>query len=386
MNEELQSTNEELQTINEELRQRSEELEPLNAFLESVLRGLRAGAVVVNQQPHVLIWNHRAEDMWGLRAEEVRGKSPARPGHRPAGRRAAPMIRACLSGEPTPRTVVDAINRRGKAVSADVTCSPLVAGEQGARGRDPDDGRGLRPLAALVVPGSMPGQQLPVCVDALLLLGDDQRHQALKLPPRRLLAAIAVAEEVGCGALHGLQDGIARAEHGSGHGDEARSCIGQLAREAVHGDRLSPFPRDAYRAFPDKGLGPANCSASWMAKKDIVVVGASAGGMEALQKLVSRLPRDFPASLFVVWHLAPGTKSILPDILSKAGALKAAYPEDGDRIEPGRIYVAPNDHHMLLEKGTIRVARGPKENQTTARRSTPCSARRPTSMARAPSA
>jgi two-component system chemotaxis response regulator CheB len=100
-----------------------------------------------------------------------------------------------------------------------------------------------------------------------------------------------------------------------------------------------------------------------MAKKDIVVVGASAGGMEALQKLVSRLPRDFPASLFIVWHLAPGTKSILPEILSKAGALKAVHPEDGDRIEAGRIYVAPNDHHMLLEKGTIRVARGPKENR-----------------------
>jgi two-component system chemotaxis response regulator CheB len=100
-----------------------------------------------------------------------------------------------------------------------------------------------------------------------------------------------------------------------------------------------------------------------MAKKDIVVVGASAGGMEALQNLVSRLPPDFPGSLFVVWHLAPGTKSILPQILSKAGPLKAANPEDGDRIEPGRIYVAPNDHHMLLEKGTIRVARGPKENR-----------------------
>jgi two-component system chemotaxis response regulator CheB len=97
--------------------------------------------------------------------------------------------------------------------------------------------------------------------------------------------------------------------------------------------------------------------------KDIVVVGASAGGMEALQKLVSRLPADFAGSLFVVWHLAPGTKSILPRILSKAGPLKAANPEDGDPIEPGRIYIAPNDHHLLLEKGYIRVARGPKENR-----------------------
>jgi two-component system chemotaxis response regulator CheB len=100
-----------------------------------------------------------------------------------------------------------------------------------------------------------------------------------------------------------------------------------------------------------------------MAKKDIVVVGASAGGMEALQKLVSRLPAGLPASIFVVWHLSPGMKSILPQVLSKAGPLKASNQQDGDRIAPGRIYVAPNDHHMLLENGYIRVARGPKENR-----------------------
>jgi two-component system chemotaxis response regulator CheB len=100
-----------------------------------------------------------------------------------------------------------------------------------------------------------------------------------------------------------------------------------------------------------------------MAKKDIVVVGASAGGMEAMQKLVARLPRDFPGSVFIVWHLAPGAKSMLPQILSKAGPLPAVNPQDGDRIEPGRIYVAPNDRHMLLEHGTIRIARGPKENR-----------------------
>ena len=100
-----------------------------------------------------------------------------------------------------------------------------------------------------------------------------------------------------------------------------------------------------------------------MANRDIVVIGASAGGMEALQKLVSRLPAGLPASLFVVWHLSPGVKSILPSILTKAGALPAVHPQDGDRIEPGRIYVAPNDHHMLLENGYIRVARGPKENR-----------------------
>ena len=99
------------------------------------------------------------------------------------------------------------------------------------------------------------------------------------------------------------------------------------------------------------------------ATKDIVVIGASAGGMEALQKLVSRLPADLPASVFVVWHLSPGLKSILPSVLNRSGPLRAVHPKDGDRIEPGRIYVAPNDHHMLLEKGYVRITKGPKENR-----------------------
>lgn len=100
-----------------------------------------------------------------------------------------------------------------------------------------------------------------------------------------------------------------------------------------------------------------------MARKDIVVVGTSAGGMTALERLVAGLPEDFPAALFVVWHLSPGVRSVLPRVLERAGPLPAVNPGDGDRIEPGRIYVAPNDHHVLLEKGYIRVTRGPKENR-----------------------
>jgi two-component system chemotaxis response regulator CheB len=100
-----------------------------------------------------------------------------------------------------------------------------------------------------------------------------------------------------------------------------------------------------------------------MAHRDIVVVGASAGGMGALEALVAGLPEDFPAAMFVVWHLSPGVRSVLPRVLERAGPLPALNPVDGDRIEPGRIYVAPNDHHLLLEKGYIRVARGPKENR-----------------------
>jgi two-component system chemotaxis response regulator CheB len=100
-----------------------------------------------------------------------------------------------------------------------------------------------------------------------------------------------------------------------------------------------------------------------MAKKDIVVVGASAGGMQALEALARGLPPDLPAAVFVVWHLAPGVRSVLPTVLNRASRIPALYPNDGDPIQPGRIYVAPNDHHLLIERGYVRVAKGPKENR-----------------------
>jgi two-component system, chemotaxis family, protein-glutamate methylesterase/glutaminase len=100
-----------------------------------------------------------------------------------------------------------------------------------------------------------------------------------------------------------------------------------------------------------------------MARKDIVVIGASAGGMDALQKVVSRFPANLAAAVFIVWHLSPGLKTILPSVLNKSGPLRASHPRDGDRIEQGLIYVAPNDHHMLLENGYIRITKGPKENR-----------------------
>src|SRR5262245_10953703 len=100
-----------------------------------------------------------------------------------------------------------------------------------------------------------------------------------------------------------------------------------------------------------------------MAKRDIVVIGASAGGMEALQQVVRQLPADLPAAIFVVWHISPGVKSILPELLTRAGKLRALHPADGDRVQQGRIYVAPNDQHLLLEQGYVRVTKGPKENR-----------------------
>ena len=96
---------------------------------------------------------------------------------------------------------------------------------------------------------------------------------------------------------------------------------------------------------------------------DIIVVGSSAGGVEALTTLVARLPHDLPAAIFIVLHLAPEGPSFLAEILSRAGPLPATQMVNGEAITPGRIYVAPPDHHLLVEQGHARVTRGPKENR-----------------------
>jgi two-component system, chemotaxis family, protein-glutamate methylesterase/glutaminase len=100
-----------------------------------------------------------------------------------------------------------------------------------------------------------------------------------------------------------------------------------------------------------------------MSGHDIIVVGASAGGVEALQVLVRGLPGDLPAAVFIVLHVAPTEPSHLAEILTRAGPLTATHGVDGEVITPGRIYLAPPDHHLLVEPGHVRVTRGPKENR-----------------------
>lgn len=94
----------------------------------------------------------------------------------------------------------------------------------------------------------------------------------------------------------------------------------------------------------------------------MVVVGASSGGFAVLRQLAADLPPNLPCALFVVWHMPSEATGVLPHVLSQAGPLPAAHAVDGQPIEPGRIYVAPPDHHLLLEPGRMRVTRGPKEH------------------------
>jgi two-component system chemotaxis response regulator CheB len=95
----------------------------------------------------------------------------------------------------------------------------------------------------------------------------------------------------------------------------------------------------------------------------IVVIGASAGGVDALQRLMSFLPSDFAAPIVVVLHVPADGPSVLPDILSRAGHLPALHAKDDDKLESGHVYVAPPDHHVLVDGNRLRLSRGPRENR-----------------------
>ena len=87
----------------------------------------------------------------------------------------------------------------------------------------------------------------------------------------------------------------------------------------------------------------------------IIVAGASAGGVESLMAFSASLPTDFGAPVFVVMHIAPNYVSKLPEILSRSGPLPAQHPADGEKFKPGHIYIAPPDHHLLIEGDRVIV-------------------------------
>lgn len=134
MNEELQSSNGELQTINEELHLRSEELNHVNSFLESILFSLRVGVTVLTRDLRIRNWNDKAEDLWGLRAEEAEGQHflnldiglPVDELKQP--------IRNCLQGAKYFEVQLLATNRRGKSIQCKVTCTPLTSTKKEVEG------------------------------------------------------------------------------------------------------------------------------------------------------------------------------------------------------------------------------------------------------------
>jgi two-component system chemotaxis response regulator CheB len=96
--------------------------------------------------------------------------------------------------------------------------------------------------------------------------------------------------------------------------------------------------------------------------RDIVVVGASLGGFEALRRLTAEIPAGFPGSLFVVQHIGPDAPSLLDRLLARTSKLPVSWAQDREQFAPGTVYIAPPDHHLLFEDGLLRLNRGPREN------------------------
>ena len=134
MNEELQSTNEELQTINHELSDRTTELNRTNTFFISVLKSLQAGIVVIDSSFNISIWNYMVEDLWGLRTDEVLGKSIFSLDIGLPVEQLRSPIRESLSGKKQfQEMILDATNRRGKEIKCYLAITPLLGIEmQGA--------------------------------------------------------------------------------------------------------------------------------------------------------------------------------------------------------------------------------------------------------------
>jgi two-component system, chemotaxis family, protein-glutamate methylesterase/glutaminase len=99
-----------------------------------------------------------------------------------------------------------------------------------------------------------------------------------------------------------------------------------------------------------------------MANRDVVAIGASAGGIEALQQILSALPEKLDAALLIVLHTSNGAGGLLPLIMQRCSRMVVVDPHDGDPIEKGKVYIAPPDHHMVVEGNILRILRGPREN------------------------
>jgi len=134
MNAELQSTNEEVQTTNDQLRGRTDELNRVNIFLESIVASMQAGVVVLDANLAVEVWNRQAEDLWGLRADEVRGKPFLNLEIGLPVEELKTPLSECLAGSSPQRVVLDGRNRRGKAIRCAVVCVPLAGSDKLVRG------------------------------------------------------------------------------------------------------------------------------------------------------------------------------------------------------------------------------------------------------------
>jgi two-component system chemotaxis response regulator CheB len=101
-----------------------------------------------------------------------------------------------------------------------------------------------------------------------------------------------------------------------------------------------------------------------MINRDIVTIGTSAGGVEALRFLAGKFPRDFPATVLVTIHLASDFRSELDEILSKCGPLPVSFAREGEPMQKGHVYIAPTQHHLIIDGESLFLGVGPRENNS----------------------
>jgi two-component system chemotaxis response regulator CheB len=95
----------------------------------------------------------------------------------------------------------------------------------------------------------------------------------------------------------------------------------------------------------------------------IIVIGGSTGGFEALKTIVKNLPAPFNGSIFIVWHTGANAGGVLANVLNGLTPIYVANAYNNEEIQPNRIYIAPPDHHLIIDRGFLRVTNGPKENR-----------------------
>ena len=102
----------------------------------------------------------------------------------------------------------------------------------------------------------------------------------------------------------------------------------------------------------------------FMRSRDLVVIGASIGGIETIPTLLAQLPDGFPAAVLIVQHVSPGRENRLAALFTRSCKLPVVDAKDKEPIQVGHVYLAPPDHHLLVVEGHMRVGRGPRENRS----------------------
>src|SRR5262249_40122634 len=162
------------------------------------------------------------------------------------------------------------------------------------------------------------------------------------------------------GLFRSVDGPIVFIRHGNFRSTDSGSSIANVAPFAhCHCFRLAGELQKNGNVVPQPGKGTIP-----MANRDIVAIGASAGGVEALTFLASNFPQNFPTSILVTIHIPAEGGSVLDEILRRAGPLPAVFSHGNDRLKKGHIYIAPTDRHLIVDDDKLLLGYGSRENNS----------------------